>query len=76
MPTARDLDATDAWVGTGIKIAEAGGYSEVLTVATMLHVVDHATYHRGQINSMLKQAGARPAAPYFQRYLASRAAGG
>jgi uncharacterized damage-inducible protein DinB len=44
--------------------------------ATMLHVVDHATYHRGQLNSMLKQAGARPAAPYFQRYLASRSAGG
>lgn len=39
--------------------------------ATMLHVVDHATYHRGQLNSMLKQAGAKPAAPYLQRYLAS-----
>ena len=42
--------------------------------ATMLHVVDHATYHRGQVNSMLKQAGAEPTAPYLQRYLASRAA--
>jgi uncharacterized damage-inducible protein DinB len=39
--------------------------------ATMLHVVDHATYHRGQINTMLKQAGGAPAAPYLQRYLSS-----
>jgi uncharacterized damage-inducible protein DinB len=39
--------------------------------ATMLHLVDHATYHRGQLNSMLKLAGAQPTAPYLQRYLAS-----
>lgn len=38
--------------------------------ATMLHVVDHATYHRGQLNSMLKQAGATPTVPYLHRYLA------
>ncbi|SIN78077.1 Uncharacterized damage-inducible protein DinB (forms a four-helix bundle) [Singulisphaera sp. GP187] len=37
---------------------------------TMIHVVDHATYHRGQINSMIKIAGGTPTAPYFQRYLA------
>lgn len=36
----------------------------------MLHVVDHATYHRGQINSMIKMAGGSPAAAYYQRYLA------
>jgi uncharacterized damage-inducible protein DinB len=40
--------------------------------AMMLHVVDHATYHRGQINSMLKQAGVEPTAPYLQRFLAVR----
>jgi uncharacterized damage-inducible protein DinB len=37
---------------------------------TMIHVVDHATYHRGQINSMILMAGGTPAAAYYQRYLA------
>ena len=37
---------------------------------TMIHVVDHATYHRGQINSMIRMAGGKPAAAYYQRYLA------
>jgi uncharacterized damage-inducible protein DinB len=32
--------------------------------------VDHATYHRGQINTMIKQAGGEPVAAYLQRYLA------
>jgi uncharacterized damage-inducible protein DinB len=47
-------------------------YGEQFSVplgATMLHVVDHASYHRGQLNSMLKQAGVKPTAPYLQRYL-------
>ncbi len=37
---------------------------------TMIHVVDHAAYHRGQTNSMIKMAGGTPAAPFYQRYLA------
>jgi uncharacterized damage-inducible protein DinB len=37
---------------------------------TMIHVVDHSTYHRGQINSMIMMAGGKPAAAYYQRYLA------
>ncbi len=37
---------------------------------TMIHVVDHATYHRGQINSMIMMAGGKPVAAYYQRYLA------
>jgi uncharacterized damage-inducible protein DinB len=28
--------------------------------ALMLHVADHATYHRGQLNSMIKLAGGTP----------------
>jgi uncharacterized damage-inducible protein DinB len=28
--------------------------------ASMLHIVDHATYHRGQLNSMIKLAGGTP----------------
>jgi uncharacterized damage-inducible protein DinB len=27
----------------------------------MLHVIDHATYHRGQLNTMIKRAGGTPA---------------
>jgi uncharacterized damage-inducible protein DinB len=26
----------------------------------MLHVADHATYHRGQLNTMIKKAGGKP----------------
>jgi len=28
----------------------------------MIHLVDHGTYHRGQINSMIKMGGGKPAA--------------
>ena len=27
----------------------------------MTHLVDHSTYHRGQLNSMIKLAGGKPA---------------
>jgi uncharacterized damage-inducible protein DinB len=27
----------------------------------MLHMIDHATYHRGQLNTMIKRAGGTPA---------------
>ncbi|HEY8749752.1 MAG TPA: DinB family protein [Tepidisphaeraceae bacterium] len=33
---------------------------EMTRGAVMLHVSDHATYHRGQLNSMIKLAGGRP----------------
>ena len=48
-------------------------YGEVFSLPlgeTMIHVIDHATYHRGQINSMIMMAGGKPAAPYYQRFLA------
>jgi uncharacterized damage-inducible protein DinB len=38
----------------------------------MLHVIDHASYHRGQIASMIKRAGGQPAAISFQRFAAER----
>jgi uncharacterized damage-inducible protein DinB len=31
----------------------------------MIHVVDHSTYHRGQLNTMIKQAGGQPAMAYY-----------
>jgi uncharacterized damage-inducible protein DinB len=41
--------------------------------AMMMHVADHGTYHRGQLNTMFKQAGVEPAyTPYF-RFAAEQA---
>ena len=34
----------------------------------MLHVSDHATYHRGQINSMIKHAGGVPSHVMLHTY--------
>src|SRR4051812_21935727 len=64
------LDAeTDASLGRIVVATNTYGERFALPLgATMLHVVDHATYHRGQLNTMLKHAGVRPAAPYLQRY--------
>ena len=43
---------------------------ELLTLplgAMMVHVADHGTYHRGQLNTMFRQAGVEPAyTPYFR----------
>jgi uncharacterized damage-inducible protein DinB len=43
---------------------------EALTLplgAMMTHVADHGTYHRGQLNTMFKQAGIEPVyTPYFR----------
>lgn len=38
----------------------------------MLHLVDHGSYHRGQLNTMLKQAGAEPAPAFLIRYQAKQ----
>jgi uncharacterized damage-inducible protein DinB len=38
----------------------AGQKFEMPTWAVMLHVADHATYHRGQLNTMIKKAGGKP----------------
>jgi uncharacterized damage-inducible protein DinB len=38
----------------------AGKRFELPAWTVMLHVVDHATYHRGQLNSMIKLAGGTP----------------
>ena len=36
--------------------------------AMMMHLADHGNYHRGQLNSMLKFAGAATAYPAYYRY--------
>jgi uncharacterized damage-inducible protein DinB len=38
----------------------------------MLHVLDHASYHRGQVASMIKRAGGQPAAISFHRFALER----
>lgn len=38
----------------------AGRRFELVRWTAMLHVADHATYHRGQLNSMIKLAGGTP----------------
>ena len=35
----------------------------------LLHVLDHATYHRGQLNSMIKLAGGKPTAVGYANYI-------
>jgi uncharacterized damage-inducible protein DinB len=35
----------------------------------MLHVCNHSTYHRGQINSMIKQAGGAPVGTDYSTYV-------
>jgi uncharacterized damage-inducible protein DinB len=34
----------------------------------MLHLIDHATYHRGQLNTMIKKAGGQTANVSYQVY--------
>ena len=36
---------------------------------TLLHVVNHGTYHRGQVVTMLRQLGAEPISTDFIRYV-------
>ena len=38
----------------------------------MFYVVDHGTYHRGQVASLIKRAGGQPAAISYHRYLLER----
>ena len=38
----------------------------------LTHVADHATYHRGQLNSMIKLAGGKPCDPSFITYSRER----
>ena len=51
---------------------------ELLTAplgAMMLHVADHGTYHRGQLNTMFKQAGVEPVYRAYFRYAAEQLTG-
>jgi uncharacterized damage-inducible protein DinB len=40
-------------------------------VLLMQHVVNHTTYHRGQVTNFLRQMGLQPAATDFLVYLSA-----
>ena len=53
----------------------AGNPMRLPFVQTMQHVVNHGTYHRGQITTMLRQLGATPIGTDMSRFYLDRAAG-
>lgn len=56
-------DVTDDALRRSIAIRLRSGLAfEQQLAATMLHVVNHSTYHRGQITNFLRQLGAEPVA--------------
>jgi uncharacterized damage-inducible protein DinB len=53
----------------------AGNSLRLPFVQSMQHVVNHGTYHRGQITTMLRQLGATPIGTDMSRFYLDRAAG-
>ena len=51
----------------------AGNPMRLPLVQTMQHVVNHGTYHRGQITTMLRQLGATPIGTDMSRFYLDRA---
>ena len=52
----------------------AGNAMRLPLVQSMQHVVNHGTYHRGQITTMLRQLGATPIGTDMSRFYLERAA--
>jgi uncharacterized damage-inducible protein DinB len=46
----------------------AGEASTIRLGQLMIHLVDHGSYHRGQLNSLIKQAGGQPAPAFYVTY--------
>jgi uncharacterized damage-inducible protein DinB len=53
----------------------AGNAYRLPVIQTMQHVVNHGTYHRGQVTTMLRQLGAAPIGTDMSRFYLDRAAG-
>jgi uncharacterized damage-inducible protein DinB len=51
-----------------------GAAFELPIWAGMLHLADHSTYHRGQLNSMIKLAGGTPSGVMLTRFAMQRLA--
>ena len=60
---------TPASLAANIRSVTRSGVAFELPVGLcMLHVSDHATYHRGQLNSMIKRAGGTPSGVMVYTY--------
>ncbi len=53
----------------------AGNPYRLRLVESLQHVVNHGTYHRGQITTMLRQLGATPVSTDLSRFYLERATG-
>lgn len=53
----------------------AGNAYALPLVHSLQHVVNHGTYHRGQITTMLRQLGAKPVSTDMSRFYLDRQAG-
>ncbi len=54
----------------------AGKPATLLLVQSFQHVVNHGTYHRGQVTTLLRQLGAKPVSTDLSRFHLERASGG
>jgi uncharacterized damage-inducible protein DinB len=61
-------DQTDESLGREIRYRRMGHDYRGVLWHLITHVADHGTYHRGQINSMIKLGGGRPTDPSFITY--------
>ena len=56
-----------------IVIRTRGGIETVQQLCdTMLHVVNHSSYHRGQVTNLVRQVGGTPKATDYFYYLLNR----
>lgn len=53
-----------------------GKPSTLLLVQSLQHVVNHGTYHRGQVTTLLRQLGAKPVSIDLSRFHLERASDG
>jgi len=53
----------------------AGNPMRLVLAQSLQHVVNHGTYHRGQVTTMLRQLGAPPVSTDMSRFYIDRAAG-
>lgn len=53
----------------------AGNAHSLRVVDSLQHVVNHGTYHRGQVTTMLRQLGAKPVSTDLSRFHLERGAG-
>ena len=53
----------------------AGNVHTLLLVHSLQHVVNHGTYHRGQVTTMLRQLGRKPVGTDMSRFYLDRASG-